>query len=468
MTFGSLFTGIGGLDLGLERAGMECAWQVEQDWYAQKVLKKHWPEVPKYRDVRYFLGGKRWRQHRAAWEVDLIAGGFPCQDISNAGKREGIGGKRSGLWGEFARIVRLLRPRYVLVENVGALVVRGLDRVLGDLADLGFDAEWDRIPAAAVGAPHLRWRLFIVAYANGHQQRWWQQSEWGQDQRNPVAAGHGKEGPTADANGQREQQSKGHVGEKRGRVGDGSCENVPDAERDGLQGAFGPHSGQGSPAERRRSADAHGPHVSYPQGRWSGQRWRDEFAAYCESQRDLFWPDAEPGIRGTVDGFPCWLHRVIGRGMNYAESSRAIETLRGLWDTAFAETVQRAVGGLNPLLQAQVLFAFVRQHQGGSDRRRAHLQSQEAQERVLRKLRDDEERRCAPQGQGPVEQQPGEHSDFVPSVPHDASSWLTGVCPVAAGVPNRVDKLRGLGNAVVPQIAEWIGRRIMEAHNELV
>jgi DNA (cytosine-5)-methyltransferase 1 len=158
LRFGSLFAGIGGLDLGLERAGMSCAWQVEIDDYAQKVLAKHWPDVPRFRDVRE-VGA-----HNLA-PVDVICGGFPCQDISNAGKRAGIDGERSGLWAEYARIIREVRPRYVLVENVAALLARGLGRVLGDLAESGFDAEWDCIPAAAVGAPHRRDRLFLVAYA---------------------------------------------------------------------------------------------------------------------------------------------------------------------------------------------------------------------------------------------------------------------------------------------------------------
>lgn len=167
LTFGSLFAGIGGMDLGLERAGMKCVWQVEIDDYARRVLAKHWPDVPRYRDVRFFLGGKRWRQARAAWQADLICGGFPCQDISNAGRREGISGRRSGLWSEFARVVRLLRPRYVLVENVAALLGRGMERVVGDLALCGYDAEWDCIPCAALGAVHIRNRVFLLAYPNG-------------------------------------------------------------------------------------------------------------------------------------------------------------------------------------------------------------------------------------------------------------------------------------------------------------
>ena len=157
MRFGSLFAGIGGFDLGLERSGMQCAWQVEIDPFCRQVLAKHWPDVPRYEDVRDV--GRR----NLEW-VDVITGGFPCQDISNAGKREGIEGERSGLWTEFARIICELRPRYVIVENVAALLVRGMGTVLGDLAALGYDAEWQVLPASAFGAPHGRDRLFIVAY----------------------------------------------------------------------------------------------------------------------------------------------------------------------------------------------------------------------------------------------------------------------------------------------------------------
>jgi DNA (cytosine-5)-methyltransferase 1 len=159
LTVGSLFAGIGGLDLGLERAGMRVIWQVEKDAYCRAVLAKHWPSVPQYEDVKDVGRGN-------LAPVDLICGGFPCQDISVAGKGAGLAGARSGLWGEYIRIVRELRPRYVLVENVSALLVRGLDRVLGDLAASGYAAEWDCLPASAVGAPHRRDRLFIIAHAD--------------------------------------------------------------------------------------------------------------------------------------------------------------------------------------------------------------------------------------------------------------------------------------------------------------
>ena len=167
MRFGSLFTGIGGLDLGLERSGMECAWQVENDPYCIRVLEKHWPEVKRYGDIK-----------EITWEevepVDLVCGGFPCQPVSVAGKQLRQEDER-WLWPEFERCLRILRPRIALMENVPGLLAGGMGDVLGDLSGLGYDAEWDSLPAAALGAPHLRYRVFIVAYRN----RRGREGEWG-------------------------------------------------------------------------------------------------------------------------------------------------------------------------------------------------------------------------------------------------------------------------------------------------
>jgi DNA (cytosine-5)-methyltransferase 1 len=156
-TMGSLFAGIGGFDLGFERAGFKTLWQVEIDPYAQKVLAKNFPEAERFGDIRE-CGSHNLKP------VDVICGGFPCQDISNAGKQAGIEGARSGLWSEYARIIGELRPKFVLVENVAALLGRGMGRVIGDLASIGYDAEWDVISAKDVGAPHLRERVWIVSY----------------------------------------------------------------------------------------------------------------------------------------------------------------------------------------------------------------------------------------------------------------------------------------------------------------
>lgn len=162
-----LFSGIGGFSLGLERTGgFETVAFCEIEPFCRRVLAKHWPHVRQYEDVRELTA----RQLAADGIVpDVICGGFPCQDISIAGRGVGIEGSRSGLWKEYARLIGELRPELAIVENVSALLGRGLDVVLGDLASLGYDAEWHCIPASAVGAPHRRDRLWVVA--NTERQR---------------------------------------------------------------------------------------------------------------------------------------------------------------------------------------------------------------------------------------------------------------------------------------------------------
>jgi DNA (cytosine-5)-methyltransferase 1 len=157
LKFGSLFTGIGGIDLGFERAGMDCAWQVEIDDYCNKVLEKHWPNVERFKDVRAV--GK----HNLT-PVDLIAGGFPCQPHSVAGKRRGKDDDRN-LWPHYLRIIRELKPRWVVGENVPGIITTMLDDVLADLEGAGYTAVPFNIPAAAFGANHRRYRIFIVAHA---------------------------------------------------------------------------------------------------------------------------------------------------------------------------------------------------------------------------------------------------------------------------------------------------------------
>jgi DNA (cytosine-5)-methyltransferase 1 len=131
--------------------------------YPRAVLAERWPGVPIYGDVRELTAERLAADGIAA---DLICGGFPCQDISIAGKGAGLGGERSGLWSEYRRLIEECRPSWVVIENVSALRSRGLDQVLGEVAALGYDAEWHCIPASAVGAPHQRDRIWIVAYPN--------------------------------------------------------------------------------------------------------------------------------------------------------------------------------------------------------------------------------------------------------------------------------------------------------------
>jgi DNA (cytosine-5)-methyltransferase 1 len=159
-----LFSGIGGFSLGLERAGMRTVAFCEIDPFCRAVLAKHWPDVPCHDDIRTL--------RTDGLGVDVICGGFPCQDLSIAqGKaRAGLEGKRSGLWSEYARVIGDIRPQYVIVENVTGLLSLGVGDVLGDLAAIGYDAEWQVIPAGTVGAPHIRDRWWLVGYPHNQGQ----------------------------------------------------------------------------------------------------------------------------------------------------------------------------------------------------------------------------------------------------------------------------------------------------------
>jgi DNA (cytosine-5)-methyltransferase 1 len=233
---------------------MRVVWQSEIDPYASAVLRRHWPSVPNLGDIRgisaatladadarrqqverlpqhageqspsrYFADRRRPRRRRNWPEV--LCGGFPCQDISNAGKRAGIDGERSGLWSEFARLIGEIRPRYAIMENVAALLGRGLDRILGDLAALGYDAEWHCIPASAVGAPHRRDRIWIVAYAH----------------RPSVAtrrgAGHVVSATREiESEGLQRQWLRDATDDSGANVADASVQGLPASEREGLLG----------------------------------------------------------------------------------------------------------------------------------------------------------------------------------------------------------------------------------------
>lgn len=298
-TFGSLFAGIGGIDLGLERAGWRCAWQVENDPYCTRVLAKHWPDVPRHGDIREL-------DTDALGSVDLVAGGFPCQPVSVAGHRRGQLDER-WLWPEFHRIIRDVGPRFVFVENVPGLLVRGMGDVLGDLAACGYDAEWDCIPAAAFGAPHLRYRVCIVADAGCRSVRGGRiagivpgpegtgEGEAPQRQRFRVDAGDGG-ADVADAQsepiGPGLRQS-GAPGIRSGRSGHGggTADPVADTAELGLQGSgvlrHGP-SERGPLQSARNGAGGAGP----------GAQW---------------W-GTEPGMGRVAYGVPARVDRLRGLG----------------------------------------------------------------------------------------------------------------------------------------------------------
>ena len=241
LTVGSLFSGIGGIDLGLERAGMRVVWQCEIDPYACKVLAKHWPDVPNLGDITTI-------DWTTVEPPDLICGGYPCQPFSLLGERRGESDPRH-LWPYMADAVRHLGPRWAVLENVPGHLSMGFGSVLGDLADLGYDTQWDCVPAAAVGAPHLRYRVFVVAHTDSRR----------------------RDRVTADVGDGRTVPGEGRIVRRSGR-GEG---RVPDA-------------GFGRPFQR--------PRLQLPQDR--------------DPQWDVHHWSVEPDVGRVADGVPARVDRL--------------------------------------------------------------------------------------------------------------------------------------------------------------
>jgi DNA (cytosine-5)-methyltransferase 1 len=341
-----LFSGIGGFSLGLERTGgFKTVAFCEIEDFPRRVLASHWPGVPIYHDVRELSRAKLAADGLAY--IDVICGGFPCQDISFAGKRAGLEGARSGLWGEYQRLIGELRPRYVLVENVPGLLSLGMGTVCGDLAALGYDAVWDCVPAAAVGAPHRRDRVWIVAHAT--------------DGRKPEQPA-GNNGLPREASGEKERPRSSP---SCGRYEWGAAERIKNGGRVASE-----------VAANAPDADGQGEH-------------------------------ARP-LHAEMGGAPEFVSDANGQRLEGAELQR---------------------------LRLRVVA------EPGNDIRHADFQGLEVGQSLTG---DDGEK-------------------FSPSV--GTGWWFSepNVGRVAHGVPARVDRLKGLGNAVVPQIPELIGRAILAA-----
>ena len=287
-----LFSGIGGFSLGLERTGgFETVAFCEIEPFPRAVLKEHWPDVPCYEDVRS-LTAERLRSDGIS--VDVICGGFPCQDLSYAGKGAGLEGARSGLWSEIARLVGELRPRYLIVENVSALLSRGLGRVLGDLAEIGYDAEWHCIPASAAGAPHIRDRIWIIAYPQHSD------TDSAGPHRAPIY-----------------QYLSAELRNQQKRESGSVCEDVADATCDGwiegIEDDSGRAAGNGPRAEcgpshgRETLADASGENV---QRFGLSERIQQERIATS----GLGWWRTEPDVGRVAHGVPARVDRLKGLG----------------------------------------------------------------------------------------------------------------------------------------------------------
>ena len=354
LSIGSLFAGIGGLELGLERCGMDVRGQVEIDPWARQVLAKHWPDVERHDDI------KTWPKPDTE-RVDVICGGFPCQDISTAGKGAGLAGARSGLFYEAMRVVRDLEPRYVLLENVSALLGRGLDSVLSELASVGMDAIWHCVTAAHVGAPHRRDRIFIIGYrpeALGDTKSERREEGRGLQHARTEERATGRRQDVADTNNE-----PGRGKEHRPGRQDRKSAGTPQSEI--FRQAHGPISAKGLGNSRENVADTEG-------------------------------------------------HRV--------QESGDVEVETGKGDAP-------------------------RESDGSSEN-----------------VADTDS--VGPQGQRANRHDARSTRLCSGTAPGGANFWAAepAVGRVANGVPRRVDRLRGLGNAVVPQVAEFVGHLLLDIH----
>jgi len=316
MKVGSLFSGIGGFDLGLERAGFEISWQVEIDEYCRQVLKKHWPAVPCHYDIRSI-----------DWEfiqpVDLICGGFPCQPVSCAGKRRGADDERY-LWPEVVRCLSVLRPTWFLGENVPGLLHLGIEQVCADLEALGYQVAVLGIPACAVDAPHLRQRVWIVAHARCQQ-------------RYQIWAEPSTPQPQADIYDQRCCENVADA-ERRGRrkstgFTDSERESVCETEREEGASVIGPSRPSIPHATelRRRQVDSHG-------GRSSTRKnATEEWAGSPNGSRWL----PEPAMGELVNGVSGRLVRFGGRVVQSAAQRK--EKLKALGN-AIVPQIAEALG----------------------------------------------------------------------------------------------------------------------------
>jgi DNA (cytosine-5)-methyltransferase 1 len=411
MTFGSLFSGIGGIDLGLERAGMECKWQVEVDPFCQKVLAKHWPNVKRYGDITQLDG------RELEW-VDLLAGGFPCQDLSHAGKRVGIEGTRSSLWFEFARLVGELRPRFVLIENVPGLLVPGaMPRVVGELARLGYVGIWRCFRASEFGASHLRKRVFIVAHSSGQGRR--------EDPRIPSGyeAANGRERwDILEPDGDHFVGSEGsgvaysESGRRRELRESSGSERLTDRSNQELANAACSRSGRGL-CQSDSQQDRNG----------ISRRW---FELEDSARDEQYRPQGESG-------------RLRWRGV--CEASEPMADASG---SAIEILSDSSVQRLSNPQQSQL---------PGAERNKEGRATAEL---------------CGAFAPGPSDPRwPDilrERPDLAPAVESPLRGMADGVSDLLdRAMSSRTKRLSRLGNAVVPQIAEWIGRRILETEKHL-
>ncbi len=393
MTFGSLFSGIGGIDIGLERVGFQPLWQCEINKFCRDLLTKRWPDLKLYGDIEDI--------DEKTPRPDVLCGGFPCQDISTANtKGKGLDGAKSGLWFEFYRVIRILRPRYVLVENVANLVNKGLDRILQGLAEIGYDAEWQVLSAAQFGAWHLRRRIFIVAYTNSFDGQVSGETEFDLE--------------WSDCGVQTEWNESSDSSQRRRSTI--TPTDPPELQR---YGRFNNNRFSSQYKEISEFGDSGGENAASDST--SQQHRRQNHSSGCEVARAHSsgeWGEKDAGSPGDCgEKTSAHTNCVFAGG-----TSQPLRPREGGMGSGFGGNGQYVRNPSEAMVDSD------------GSRYEKHGRSL---------------------------------SVFPEQFASERYSWWKaepGICRVHDGIPNRVDRLRSLGNAVVPQVAEYVGRLIMDHH----
>lgn len=440
ITFGSLFAGIGGMDLGLERAGWKCRWQVEIDPFCQRVLAKHWPNVKRYGDIKQLTGTE-------LEPIDAICGGFPCQDLSVAGKRTGIEGSRSGLWFEYARLLGILRPRYVLIENVSGLLVHdAMRRVVGELARLRYVGLWLSLRASDFGASHLRKRVFLVAYRRG-EGRWQDTRSTSRHEEKDGRAGWNFSQPDSDHQFGREGSGVAHAASSR---------------RDGSEGQE--QRLFGSPLQAARSVDGRGDMGN------SGSKHRSRNAESAtepncnRTENGVLGATGSDATRGILENAnPLLREQPTGIGAECSDKggtgAHDQPSGSGLRLADAKEPIEERATGQRPT---------ARQGVGRRSSELAHgdgLSGADVHPEAGYRRQDSCGRGISLFAPGPADPRWPviliERPDLAPALESPVRGMAHGIPDwVDGAMSNRTKRLSRLGNAVVPEIAEWIGHRI--------
>lgn len=469
---GSLFSGIGGFDLAAKWMGWTNVFQCEKDEWCRKVLAKNFPETKRYNDIKEFDA----KEYNGT--IDVISGGFPCQPFSVAGKQKGKDDDRY-LWEEMLRVVGEIKPTYVIGENVTGIIGLALDTVLSDLEAQDYTTETFIIPACSKNAWHRRDRVWIVAYAN---------SIGRQDEQ--------KENGKSVCNGERNNKATEQSREQQQcRIGKSSSVFPNTESKFSNEREYGEHKEQGEiqlQIGRSDSLFANTNNTGCEEQRKSITDGTELFAPKCSS-----WWEAEPGVGRKINGFPAWLDRNInwvfvshycifvdGLQNRYTNGQtskkRTEEVLQNVRSRINEAAFQQwAFGGFDSFYEAPALQSYLRKFEESINEAWLLMEGKEAHSEVMRSLRLYEVLTSSSHRSGQNKQRSREHSDtlqtlsrflaynakeawkeysranaaFISEQWDDIGYWEAFTPRVVDGLPDRVDRLRGLGNAIVPQVA---------------